>query len=282
MGKYLAILTLVLCLSVSLPAATNVTCAVSGTPTNTSAKFTVNYAYTGTDSFPRAFALDITTSLGVISGVTATKVGESIVGALGFGIFPGTIAIDSAGAVTSVGSPVAPQSDLPGGTMAGLGTSGVTVELGSLYATSAAKPNSIGTILAVAIAFVSSSSARTATINVVPNMARGGVVLEDGTSTGTFVGTTLTITPPPCACGCKGDVNASGKVDSSDVVSLVGTLNTYGGTKKSIASSNTNYKLAGDANANGTMDSSDVVKIVGWLNSYGGAKKTINCPHSYN
>jgi hypothetical protein len=286
MSKYFAFVCIVLSLSLSLEAATIVTCAVNGTPTNTGGKFNVNYAYDTVGSFPRAFALDISTTVGTITGVTATKVGESVVGSTGFGIFPGTIAIDSTGSVTSNGSPVAPQSDLPSGTLAGLGTSAVTVELGSLYASSAAKPANSGTILTVSIALSSADPSRTATITIAPNVARGGVVLEDGTSAA-GIGSTCNLLIPGCGCGpCKGDVNGSGKIDNADVIALVGKLNSYGGTKaaKTISSTNINFSLAGDVNSDNVNTNADVIKIVGWLNSYGGTKsaKSINCPHTYN
>jgi hypothetical protein len=283
--KKLLVVLAILAVAVPSMAATTVTCAVSGTPTTTGGVANVNYAYDTVGSFPRAFALDISTNLGTITAVTATKTGESIVGSTGFGIFPGTIAIDSTGSVTSVGTPVAPQSDLPSGTQAGLGTAAVTVELGSLYASSAAKPANSGTILSVTIACATASTARTATITIAPNVARGGLVLEDATTA--TVGSTCTIVIPAVAPSvCKGDVNASGKVDNADVIALVGKLNSYGGTKaaKVISSSNANFSAAGDANNDLKNDNSDVIKIVGWLNSYGGTKaaKTINCPHTYN
>lgn len=199
MKKLVAVLA-ILAVAVPAMAGTTVTAVVSGTPTNTGATFTVNYAYDGTGSFPRAFALDITTNLGTITSVTAAKTGESTSSSKGFGIFPGTIAIDSTGAVTSVGTPVAPQSDLPSGTLAGLTTSGVTVELGSLYATSDAKPTNSGTILTIGITCASSTAARTATITIAPNVARGGLVLEDATTAA--VAGTLNIAIPALATDC--------------------------------------------------------------------------------
>jgi hypothetical protein len=276
MKKIVALLVIV---AVAAPAmaATTVTCAQIGS----TAAFTVSYAYTTGTSFPRAFALDITTSKGSFSSVTPTISGESLSTAKGFGIFPGTIIIDTAGVVTTVGTPVAPQSDLPAGTLAGLGTAGMTVELGSLYAVTAAKPVDSAVILTVAMSGLAQTSAvQTANITIAANSARGGLVLEDASTAAVSSSCVLTI--PALNLVCKGDVNVDTKVTFSDVVALVGKLNTYGGKTKTIPSSNTNYSLAGDANVDLSNTFSDVVKIVGWLNSYGGKTKTINCPHTYN
>jgi hypothetical protein len=198
MNRLIACLALLLIAPVSLRAATTVTCAQTGSGLTTAA-FTVNYSYDGVGSFPRAFALDISTSVGSITSVTPTKVGESVMGATGFGIFPGTIVIDSAGAIVNVGSPVAPQSDLPVGTHAGLGTAAITVELASLYASTAAKPSFAGTLMTVSIAVATSVTARTATITIAPNVARGGLLLEDGTTA--TVASTCSLFFQGCGCG---------------------------------------------------------------------------------
>jgi hypothetical protein len=200
MGKYLPVLMTVLSISLPLQAAVTVTCTQTGSST-TGATFTVSYAYDGVGSFPRAFALDISTTLGSITTVTAAKVGESVAGSTGFGIFPGTITISSAGIVTDNGSPVAPQSDLPVGTQAGLGTPAVTVELASLYATTAAKPAASGVLLTVAFTCATSTlMTRPAIVTFSANAARGGLLLEDGTTA--TISSTCTVTVPGVDPGC--------------------------------------------------------------------------------
>jgi len=171
--KKLVALLIIAIVAMPAMAATTVSCAQVGT-TKT---FTVSYSYDGVGSAPRAFALDITTSTGTIAGVTAAKVGVSTSASKGFGIFPGTIVIDTAaGTVSNNGSPIAPDADLPAGTLDGIGTSGVTVELGSLYADSTGKPATSGVLVTVAV------STTPATITIAGNTARGGVVLEDATT----------------------------------------------------------------------------------------------------
>jgi len=257
-------------------AATTIGCAQVGT--TAPYQFVITYAYDGTGSFPRAFALDVTTSLGTISGVTATKLdGESTSASKGFGIFPGTIAIDTAGVVTSYGSPIAPNGD-PGSITGNPITNAVTLELGSLY-TTGGQPDASGTLVTVALSGV--SAGQTATVTIVPNTTRGGVVLEDATSIGAFT-STCAVGIPPAGCACKGNVNGDASVSSLDIVALVGNLNTYGGKTKTIGSTHAAFSLCGDANVDGSNSSLDVVKIVGWLNTYGGKTKTIVCPHTYN
>ncbi len=189
MKKYFAIFCMAAVLCAFSHAATTVSCAWVSPPQT----LTIAYSYDGTGSFPRAFALDVTTSLGTISGVTATKVGESNSASKGFGIFPGTIVIDSAGSVTNVGSPVAPASDA--GALGGIGTNGVTLELGSHYSNMAGRPDNSGVLVTVQLAGTSPGSS--ATVKIVPNVTRGGVVLEDGTSIGAFTSTCVYAPQPP-------------------------------------------------------------------------------------
>jgi hypothetical protein len=263
MKMFAVIACAVLVLCASAGAATTVSCAQVGT----TKAFTISYTYDGVGIPPRAFALDMTTSAGVISGVTAAKVGESTSASKGFGIFPGTIEISTAGVVTNNGSPVAPGTDP--GAKPGIGTNAVTLELGSLYA-AGGKPFDSGVLATVAV------STTPATVTIVGNGTRGSIVLEDGTSVGSLT-STCGYWPP-----CLGDLNGSLTITSADVVALVGKLNTYGGAKKTIPSSSTNFSSAGDVDFSGSNTAADVVKIVGWLNTYGGAKKTITCPLSYN
>jgi len=266
--KKLLVLVVILAVAAPSMAATTVSCAQVGT----TKAFTVSYTYDGVGIPPRAFALDVTLSAGTISGVTAAKVGESTSASLGFGIFPGTIDITTAGVVSTYGSPVAPAADP--GAKPGIGTNAVTLELGSLYATGGA-PNVAGTPKTAVLATVAVSTTP-ATVTIVGNGTRGSLVLEDATSTTASTSCALV------SGICKGDVNISNSVTTADVVALVGNLNTFGGAKKTISSTSIYYSLPGDADVSGSNTTADVVKIVGWLNTFGGAKKTIVCPHTYN
>ena len=81
----------------------------------------------GEPNLVRAFALNISVDNDAnIIGVELLS-GDYV-------IHPGTIVIDTSGTVQDYGTPVAPESDLPSDTLAGIGTGGVTIEMASLYA----------------------------------------------------------------------------------------------------------------------------------------------------
>ena len=123
--------------------------------------------YTSGPNLPRAFALDITVSAGVISDVNVT-------GAQPFNIYMGTIDVNqSTGVIDSNGTPVAPQSDAPGGTQGGLETDGITIEMGSLYEKGVEPdPCASGLLIKVTVT-------ENCTLSIDENTTRGGIVMED-------------------------------------------------------------------------------------------------------
>jgi hypothetical protein len=122
----------------------------------------------------RAFALDITVDSGTIDAISDFKVGDDN---NGYGIFPGNfslyINVDPAtGEVSDWGvagySPVADGNDP--GALGGLGTNGITIEMGSLYDTKA--PPKQGRLCTV-------TCSESCLLTVNTNATRGNVVLED-------------------------------------------------------------------------------------------------------
>jgi hypothetical protein len=137
----------------------------------------INYECTAGEVV-RAFALDVTVDRGQILGITNYFRGPSTASAQGYGIFPASfrdhITVSSgSNANWSVSgySPLAVAADAPGGTMPGLNSSGVTLELGALWdpAVPAAIPPSSGTLCALQIS-------QTATVTVAANLSRSGIV----------------------------------------------------------------------------------------------------------
>lgn len=132
-------------------------------------------------NLPRAFGLDITVTDGNIIACTAEMVGECDADDKGYGIFPGTIVIDDDGNVTDDGTPAAPAGAI--GTPPdnwGIGTAGITVEMGSLYEDTNA-PASVGVLCTIVVT-------ENCTVNIAGNAARCGegsealgVVMEDPT-----------------------------------------------------------------------------------------------------
>jgi hypothetical protein len=153
---------LMLAFTVEAMAVLNVSCTQSG-------QKTVVVTYTGgagDPNRPRAFAFDVSLSGGAtISNAASTK-------SVDFYIYPGSIVIDAnTGTVTNWGTPVA---------AGGNGSSTMTIEMGSLYATNdtgghKGSPPGNGTL------FTFDVSAST-TVTIGKNASRGGVVKENGGS----------------------------------------------------------------------------------------------------
>jgi hypothetical protein len=147
---------------------------VAITLSNDNGVVTIGYDSTGEAELVRAFALDITVTDGTITDVTDFVVGDDNGG---YGIFPGNfsryITVDGqTGEVADWGAagytPVADVND-PGAAGA-LGSSAITIEMGSLYDTQA--PAKTGVLCKVVVDGGSE-------ICVTPNVIRGGVVLEN-------------------------------------------------------------------------------------------------------
>jgi len=122
----------------------------------------------------RAFALDITVDTGTIDDINDFAVGDDN---NGYGIFPANfsryITVDpvtgEVGDWSVAGySPVADGNDP--GALGGLGTNGITIEMGSLYDTNA--PATQGRLCTI-------TCSETCLLTVTTNATRGNVVLED-------------------------------------------------------------------------------------------------------
>lgn len=129
--------------------------------------------YSGTERV-RAFALDITVDAGTIEAISGFAVGD---GNSGYGIFPANfsryISVDPlTGEVsdwTPLGyTPVADANDP--GALGGLGTSGITIEMGSLYDKKA--PPLQGRLCIITVS-------EACKVTVTANATRGNVVLEN-------------------------------------------------------------------------------------------------------
>lgn len=129
--------------------------------------------YSGTE-LVRAFALDITVDAGTIDAISDFVVGDDN---NGYGIFPASfsrnITVDpETGEVSDWAvegyTPVADAGDP--GALGGLGTNGITIEMGSLYDTKA--PALSGRLCVI-------TCSEPCKITVTTNATRGNVVLED-------------------------------------------------------------------------------------------------------
>jgi len=139
----------------------------------------VTYANNGTTAATRmrAVALKLTspatTTMTLVSG--SFKIGESVTGSLGYGIYPASIVIDTAGVVTSDGTPLADSGDPGAGT--GNGSNYVVFEFGSLYL----DPNAPGASGILCKFTFNPASVSNPTIAMIDeDTYRGGLVFEDG------------------------------------------------------------------------------------------------------
>jgi len=165
---------------------------VTATPDANTGNVDLVVTWSGEGTPPRAFAIDVNVTSDVnITAVTGYHTGESRgPGDRGFGIFPASfnreIDADDPNWDDANYTPVADVCDLPGDTLGGIGTSGVTLELGSLY-TGPNVPTS-GTTLATVTVDGS------CTLCIARNVGRGKVVLEDGNEPSSFVAPCVSVT----------------------------------------------------------------------------------------
>jgi hypothetical protein len=125
-----------------------------------------------------------------------------------YNIHPGTIVIDTSGNVTDQGTPVAPQSDLPSDTLAGLDSNGVTIEMASLYApvgpASPNAPSPSGDLVSVRVD-------NNCTLTITANVSRAGssgVVMESPDEVVTInLPAPVALTGCGCPCVCLKDTH---------------------------------------------------------------------------
>jgi len=144
----------------------------------------IDYLFPSKAERARAFALDITVDAGVITEIGNFAVGDNKEGniKIGYGIFPANfsryITVLDTGEVESWDisnyTPVADANDP--GALGGLGTSGITIEMGSLYDNDeeTLAPPLDGTLCHV-------KCSESCQLTVMTNATRGNVVLEDAT-----------------------------------------------------------------------------------------------------
>ncbi len=160
---------------------------------------TLTYDASAEAELVRAFALDITVQGATITGVKNPNPS--------YNIYPGSIVIDeNTGDIIDDGTPVGDASQYEG-TLGGLNTTGITIEMGSLYADGETPPAKTGDIITLVLS-------GPGTVTVAENVIRGGVVMEDPdvSSNSSF------------DCGCLGDLNGDDQIDLDDLMTMSGIL----------------------------------------------------------
>ncbi|UCE99200.1 MAG: hypothetical protein JSV82_08520 [Planctomycetota bacterium] len=193
--KKIAIVVAILALATPAIAAVD----INAVPIGTTGVVAITYT---TDANISAFALDITVDAGVIDDINNFHIGESNSTAKGYGIFPGSIDINSTdNKVDDYGNPVAPNDDP--GALGGLDTNGITIEMGALYE-DGNQPPLTGTLCNVIVT-------ASCNITVALNTTRGGVVKEDSADATTNLPITrpVTVSAGPSTCTISGTVSSS-------------------------------------------------------------------------
>lgn len=201
----------------------------------------VEVSFTNTDQATnpvRAVAIDIVLDDANIVSIDPNMTGESIAVNPGYGVFPASfsrvIDPENPNWDNSAYTPAALLEDLPSDTQPGLGTHGVTVEMGSLYVGGPNKP-----IEGPLFTFTIDNDCNI--VQMEENVSRGGVLLEDGSPGTTFIlGGKIVYCPPiqlgqehlnwiavgrpKCWC-CKyqegGDLNGDGYTNPTDVMTVL-------------------------------------------------------------
>jgi hypothetical protein len=199
--KKLVILLAMLLIASPAMAAVEITLSCDG------AVATVGYTTDG--EIVRAFALDVTVDGGAIIDVNHISTD--------YYIAPGSVSI-SDGAISNGGNIVA-SDDFPG-TLGGVGTGGVTIEMASLYADGEPAPGTSGTLFTI-------EGDADANVAVVLNTIRAGVILEDASAA-------TVVLPADClieGAACLGDIalttsapGEDGKVDIGDLQRLLNAM----------------------------------------------------------
>lgn len=203
----------------------------------------------------RGFGLDIRVSHGVV-----TSVGNL---SSDYWIYPGSIVIRG-DEVVDFGTPVA-DPNFPG-TLGGLGTDGITIEMGSLYDPDDPVHNTPPPFSGVLLTFTVSAGCD---VTITENAIRGGVVLEDPTIDPDVYAPPLSgVLPPKSGVygGGTGTVNDPYLISTPDQMNTIGVnpgdwhkhfklaadidLSSYAGTDFNIIGKNSNNPFSGTFDGN--------------------------------
>jgi hypothetical protein len=165
----------------------------------------------------RGIALDITTSntasIDAISDyATGATPADSTQIPAGYSVFMGSIqfAVDP-NLVANFGDPVAPNTDPDA--LGGLTTTGVTVEMGSLYAEGGTAPGTSGVLFNLQLGANGEAST---VLEIAANTTRGGCVMNDGASANVVsAGCTITFGTVTACWSCDGQDKGNADGDTA-------------------------------------------------------------------
>jgi hypothetical protein len=150
----------------------------------------IDYDATDENTLPLAFALDISVdNEATIDAISDYVVGDSTIDEPGYGIFPRSVLFDDSGRIIDWGFPDVEPDSNTAEVQPGLGTKGVTIEMATRYNGIENAPLKNNILCKIE---VNNHNAQVVNVNIAPNIAGGGVVLDDATIANvTAVGCTL-------------------------------------------------------------------------------------------
>jgi hypothetical protein len=239
----------------------------------------------------RAFALDI-----MLDDPCATICDINCVSA-GYNIYPGAkgIKIDDSGVVTDYGSCEGDPAQGPaGGTLGGLDTNGVTVEMGSLYEVGVDPPPAqSGDLVILTLCGCDSSGDANIVVSVAENSIRGGVVMENPDEVVTVDTSDTALVPMGTCdiCQCYGDITGStgpdpdNLVNTADLSKLLGLLGPLSGASPpyEVCPVPAGYEcmdIAGTTGPepDGCINTADLSKLLGYLGPLSGSSPPYEGP----
>ena len=234
----------------------------------------ISYDATTETDFVRAFALDITASNDV--NIVAYDSADA-----NYWVYPGTIDINDAGGVNDVGTPIAPNGSP--GALGGLGTNGITIEMGALFEAGVDDPPAAEGVL-LRIQLDPAATADAADVCVVGNAMRGNIVMKDASSQAIDPAACQVVvvgggTPPTCwditecAGQPSGDSTCDGSINFGDLFALKAA---FGSTK----AGGPPYNCCADFNQDESINFGDLFILKAGFGGSGYSPATLNqsCP----
>jgi len=230
---------------------------------------TVSYDASTEPNLVRIFTLDVT----VDNDAKIVKMPLSSFNSH-YGVYPGSIVIDpETGEVDDQGSPIAdrsqysPDSAAYNGTLPGLNSGGVTIEMGSLYVGEANAPPSADVLFQFYVD-------KDCSVSIGENAVRKGVVLEDASRTFNLNSPGCSVTLGGCST-CAGDMDGDGWLSPSDVSNIVSLLLPHASNYYWVPAPSGS---CGDVNVDEWLSPEDVSAIVSMLLPHASAYYWMPCP----
>jgi len=180
--KKVLVTLVVLALALPAFATVTITCTTDGN------QVTVNYAVSGEPNKVSGFGLDIK----VDSGAKIKSISDLN---SKYWVYPGSIVIIN-GEVNDVGTPIGDPARFPG-TLGGLDTNGITIEMGALYYPAGDNSPNAPPLSGVLLKF---RVDKDCTVSIQENTVRGGVVLTNPSVDPTVNATGCIVTTGPTDC----------------------------------------------------------------------------------